>query len=206
VVRIGIDIGQKVDPTTIAVAQLQPRPDADHWVVRFLERQPLGTSYPAVARRLGAIVENVWRAQPYGDLVHPDLDIEVFADATGVGAPVTDLLNEAGIAVTPVYFTHGDRRSVVDGQVMLGKAWLVSRLKTLFQQGRIHLPPAHPEAAAMARELEDYEIRVTEDANDRYGAFKVGSHDDLVTALGLAVQVEPRVLAVDPLIAAAWTW
>jgi len=24
-------------------------------------------------------------------------------------------------------------------------------------------------------------------ANDRYGAFKVGKHDDLVTALGLAV-------------------
>jgi hypothetical protein len=33
---------------------------------------------------------------------------------------------------------------------------------------------------------------VSEDANDRYGAFKVGSHDDLVTALGLAVQEPVR--------------
>jgi hypothetical protein len=31
---------------------------------------------------------------------------------------------------------------------------------------------------------------VSEDANDRYGAFRVGSHDDLVTALGLAVQTD----------------
>ncbi len=38
----------------------------------------------------------------------------------------------------------------------------------------------------------DYEIRVSEDANGRYGAFRVGSHDDLVTALGLAVLVDPR--------------
>ena len=35
-----------------------------------------------------------------------------------------------------------------------------------------------------------YEIRVSEDANDRYGAFRTGTHDDLVTALGLAVQTD----------------
>ena len=32
---------------------------------------------------------------------------------------------------------------------------------------------------------------VEEDANDSYGAFRVGSHDELVTALGLAIQCEP---------------
>ncbi len=37
------------------------------------------------------------------------------------------------------------------------------------------------------RELLSYEIRVDEQADDRYGAFKVGTHDDMVTALGLAV-------------------
>jgi len=36
---------------------------------------------------------------------------------------------------------------------------------------------------AMSRELETYEIKVSEDANDRYGAFKTGAHDDLATAL-----------------------
>ena len=30
--------------------------------------------------------------------------------------------------------------------------------------------------------------RVDANANDTYGAFRVGSHDDLVTALGLATQ------------------
>lgn len=36
-------------------------------------------------------------------------------------------------------------------------------------------------------ELLEYEGRVDERANERYGAFRVGAHDDLVTALGLAV-------------------
>lgn len=40
----------------------------------------------------------------------------------------------------------------------------------------------------LAEELLEYEVKVAEDANDRYGAFKVGSQDDLVTALGLALQ------------------
>ncbi|MDQ3700038.1 MAG: hypothetical protein M3442_03845, partial [Chloroflexota bacterium] len=43
----------------------------------------------------------------------------------------------------------------------------------------------------LGRELLDYEIRVDERANDTYGAFKVGAHDDLVTAVGLAIQADP---------------
>jgi hypothetical protein len=53
------------------------------------------------------------------------------------------------------------------------------------------LPDTSAEARVLADELLEYEIRVEEDANDRYGAFRVGKHEnDLVTALGLAVQTE----------------
>ena len=96
-------------------------------------------------------------------------------------------------AVIGVYFTYGDRRGVKKTfnvpEVTLGKAYLVSRLQALFQNGRLHLPRGR-EPEALRAELVDYEIRVDENANDRYGAFKVGTHDDLVTALGLAVQVD----------------
>jgi hypothetical protein len=73
--------------------------------------------------------------------------------------------------------------------VHLGKAFLVSRLQMLLQSGRVHLP-RNPAAETLAAELLNYEIRVDEKANDRYGAFKVGTHDDLVTALGLTVQLD----------------
>ena len=184
-VTIGIDIGQKRDPTAIAVVEAEQRADAWHFVGRLLERLALGTSYPEVAQRVAAVAAGV-AAKADG---WPDL----YVDATGVGTPVVDMLAAAGpcARLVPVTFTHGDRRLVQpDGSVSLGKGFLVSRLQVLLQYGRLHLPQTQ-EAEALARELLDYEIHVDQDANDRYGAFKVGTHDDAVTALGLATQVDP---------------
>ncbi len=196
---IGIDIGQKHDPTAICVAEIvyrqfedpgrtRPRREA-HYLVRHLERLPLGTPYPEVARRLDEICQRVAMRRSR----RPD----VYVDATGVGTPVVDILKssarEMGF-VWAVYFTHGDRRveQRQERKVSLGKAYLVSRVQALLQCRRLHLPDS-PEARALAQELLDYEIRVDENANDRYGAFRVGTHDDLVTALGLAVQKEPSI-------------
>jgi len=66
------------------------------------------------------------------------------------------------------------------------KAHLVSRLQSLLQLNRIHMGD-YEEMRALARELADYELRVTDNARVTAGAFKSGTHDDLATALGLAV-------------------
>ncbi len=184
---IGVDIGQKRDPTAICVMESEERLEENdrevwHYLARFLQRLPLGTPYPKVAKRIAEIAQAViarTKEKPW-----------VYVDATGVGQPIVDLLREQYPYVTPVYFTHGDRRSLDNAGVKLGKAYLVSRLQALLQTGRIHLPSTS-EARALAEELLDYEIRVDERANDRYGAFRVGTHDDLVTALGLALQRSP---------------
>lgn len=192
---VGIDVGQRTDPTAICVAQTDKRrlPEVEHhFLIRHLERLPLGTAYPVIARRLGEIISGVLARSG-----RP----KVFVDATGVGRPVVDLLRErapVNSAIIPVTFTYGDRRTEDRGEVRLGKAYLVSRLQALLQIGRLHLPRTS-EAEALAEELLDYEIRVDHDANDRYGAFRVGTHDDLVTALGLAVQMEPKTIEIRPI-------
>jgi len=185
---MGIDIGQKRDPTAIAVVEPEDRDEGfhemrQHYLVRHLERLPLGTLYPDVVERVGQLI---WRVRQQCSQV-PD----IYVDATGVGAPIVDLLREASshATISAVFFTHGDQRNEDSSGIKLGKAYLVSRLQMLLQTHRLHLPRTS-EAQALARELQDYEIRVDENANDRYGAFKVGTHDDLVTALGLAVQKE----------------
>ena len=205
-VLIGIDVGQKVDPTAIAVVERQPRDGEEHHLVRHLERLPLQTAYPRVAERLTEVVDAVrakverrtvsvpFPLDPFArklayvsEVRSYEPQVRVYVDATGVGQPVVDLLEVAGVRPTACYFTHGDRRTEEAGAVKIGKAWLVSRLQALLQTGRLHLPRT-AEAQALAEELLVYEIRVDEDGNDRYGAFKVGRHDDMVTALGLAVQ------------------
>jgi len=187
VVVVGVDIGQKYDPTAIAVAEHEWRKregrEEDHWLIRHLERLPLGTPYPEVANRLTEVASGVRK--------RVQSTPTVYVDATGVGQPVVDEMAARGLWVVAVYFTHGDKRTEEGWSgVKLGKAWLVSRLQTLLQGGRIHLPKTQ-ETQRLAQELLDYEIRISEDANDKYGAFKVGTHDDMVTALGLAVQQVP---------------
>lgn len=208
VVSMGIDIGQRRDPTAIAVAELAERarhPGGhdegqggdrvlhtpcthldDHWLIRFLDRLPLGTSYPAVVQRIVSIRDGVRQQARGGELV-------IYLDSTGVGTPILDLLHEAGAAAQAVFFVHGERRSVTNGEIRLGKAWMVSRLQALLQSDRLHLPET-PEARQLAKELLDYEIRVDDNAHDLYGAFRVGTHDDLVTALGLAVHHRPNLV------------
>jgi len=191
-ITMGIDIGQKRDHSALCVAESVTRENGDrsavHHLVRHLERLPLATPFPDIAARAGSVaaaIDRRVRCSP-----------EIFIDATGVGMPVVDLVREAvavARAVTPVFFTHGDRRTVLGTpwrpEVQLGKAYLVSRLQTLLQAERLHLPRT-TEAETLARELLEFEIRVETDANDRYGAFPVGTHDDLVMALGLAVQTD----------------
>lgn len=208
-VNIGVDIGQKQDPSTIVVSEAMQRPtgrvkhhplqivgdviyDAfdepvleTAFVVRYMQRLPLGTDYPAVAERIAMVCSSsVVSKRPR----------RVLIDVTGVGRPIFDLVkqsifadpnNQRLVQVKPITFTHGDRYEPGSGS--LGKAFLVSRLQALLQTRAIQLPANHPEAHVMMQELLDYEIRIDQDANDKYGAFKVGSHDDYVTALGLSV-------------------
>lgn len=185
-VTIGVDIGQKRDPTAIAVVEEEMRDERTHYLTRHLERLPLGTPYPDVARRVGEIAARLRDRSRARQRIGQQFSVTIYVDATGVGTPIVDLMREYGESPIPVYFTHGDRRTEEHDRVSLGKGWLVSRLQALFQAGRIHLP-ATGEAVAMRQELIDYEIRVNEKANDIYGAFRTGSHDDLVTAYGLAV-------------------
>jgi len=204
VVIVGCDVGQRVDPTAVCVVEVEervvrpaerapyeaesgalllrdlPRKTERHHVIRHLERLPLGTLYPDVAARLRAICADVaGRARQ-----RPTL----YFDATGA-VPFLDTLMAASIPATviPCFFNHGDQRTRAGREIRIGKAWLVNRLQVLLQTGCLHLPTT-AEAEALARELLDYEIKIDQDGNDRYGAFKVGRHDDLVTALGLAMQ------------------
>lgn len=228
-VSIGVDLGQKRDPSAIVVAeQTDPHPRRQRapgpysaevietpsssprvFIVRHLERLPLGTAYPAVATRVAQVARGVWQRVQIpqqaadGSIITRDRWWRppapyVLVDATGVGRPVVELieaeltqLEELAYRLEAATFTHGDRLTRVDGEQRVGKAYLVSRLQALLQTERLKLPRT-AEAEQLARELLEYEIHVDQNANDTYGAFKVGTHDDLVTALGLAVLEERR--------------
>lgn len=143
---------------------------------------PPGTTYPEVAQRSREVVAALRKQKK---------STEIFVDLTGLGDSVVELIQRTtGRSVTAVYFTHGDQRHKENGAIRLGKAWLVARVQTLLQSCELHMPET-AESRELARDLFDFEITLTQDANERCGAFSLGRHDDLVTALGIAVQESP---------------
>jgi len=157
-----------------------------------VERLPLGTSYPAVARRVADIVQGIHDLRPRN--LAPSSGPTIIADATGLGTPVIDILKEElavrrlACKVTGATFTFGQKLTgaVGDDQITVGKGYLVSRLQSLLQTDRIDLPRT-AEAIALKEELLSYDIKIDPDGDAKFGAFKTGAHDDLATALGLAV-------------------
>jgi hypothetical protein len=199
-VYIGVDIGQSQDPTAIVVADPEIRENEIHYVIRYLRRLPLGISYPAIIEEIIKVHQNI--PEPDGSF---ELNKQVWIDATGVGKPVVDLIrnNCSYINLHEVYIIGGEAKDNINPWsrvIKLPKAYLVSRLQVMLGYGRIHLPKTE-EASALQEELKNYTIRVNEHANSEFGAFKVGTHDDLVTALGLAclseyIPIIPKAIAI----------
>jgi hypothetical protein len=224
-VHIGVDVGQKIDFSAIVVAEVGLRPTSRTYVgysdgvihavlestyrVHEAKRLPLGTPYGGVAHEIVHLASAVWEMEKAmrreGRLTEYErsLDVDIFMDVTGVGAPVYEMVQDELQAspktdttrTHPITFTWGDRFNRENGS--LGKAYLVSRLQVLMEQERCELPKRNPDIADMVDELKAYEIRITENANDQYGAFIVGTYDDLVTALGLACVEDPNFYSVE---------
>ncbi len=231
-VHLGVDLGQTQDYSALAVVEVGERdttrqirdwrtgrmifaPESTYRVQRLM-RLDLGTSWVQIAARIVELVGSLWAwendLRKRGELPsdEPALPVDVWADATGVGKPVMELISNGLQAspktdrahLHPVVFTHGDRftRGAYEGTGdVLGKAYLVSRLQALAQAEPplLRLPLRDPEAQTMMQELKDYRIKVDTDANDKYGAFTTGAHDDLVTALGLACIEDPGYYSVE---------
>ena len=107
---VGLDLGQKHDFSALAVLdRVETKGEWDPWQMayrkditlrlRHLERVPLGTPYPDIVRR----VRDVGQSSALGG------QYELVVDATGVGAPVVDMLYQARLPcrVSPVTVTGG---------------------------------------------------------------------------------------------------
>jgi hypothetical protein len=189
---IGVDLGQRRDHSAIAVVEhirhaaritpyslYAPTPSPGEWIVRHLERLPLGTPYTAVAARIVELTRNPKLAR----------GCRLVVDATGVGLPVVDMLRAAqpGCALAPVWITGG-QSAHFDGKVWhVPKLELLARLQTLLETKRLRILRNMRESGTLVREL----LHI-QSARRPSGALKIGAqgadeHDDLTLAVALAV-------------------
>ena len=186
---IGVDVGQRHEASGVCVVEESKRGDM-HYLVRYLARIPAGSTLPQIVQRVSEISR--------GAKLQATRCPHIFVDLTGLGTPVLELMQSEipEAYLYPVYFNHGDQMRQEYPDLRIGKAFLVSRLQLLLQTARLHLPST-PDARQLADELLSYQVKIEPDANDHYGAFAVGTRDELVTALGMAVSGANRHIAAE---------
>jgi hypothetical protein len=170
----GLDLGQKRDYSAISLLEVAERTleerDPVTWEqakdrrvrVVYLERVDLGTPYPDVVTHVAGLM---------GDARLKDSTLVV--DATGVGAPVVDMLRKADLPcrLMPVTITGGEHDAAVKGGYHVPKRELLTGLQVLVQSGGLQIPRRLMLADALIKEMVE---------------MKEGSRDDLVLATSLA--------------------
>lgn len=188
---VGLDLGQRNDPTALAVLEwrqwdgprdavtFEPRRETA-LSLRHVERVPLGTSYPDVVARVAEVMRSRQLAE--GERRH------LIVDGTGVGQPVVDLLNAERLPAKlwPVVITGGDTARYSDGYYRVPKRDLIVGLQVTMQRGGLQIAEGMRDVGALVKEMADMKVRVSGSGSERYGADRSGEHDDLVSAVSLA--------------------
>lgn len=184
---LGLDLGQAQDFTALAVLS-RPRLRGDEpkelrtppYDVPHLQRFPLGTPYPEIVTR---VVELLGTKHLRGCFFT--------ADQTGVGRPVVEMLTDAMRGQVTCHFcqvTITGGHDVTQGPdgFRVPKKELVATVQVLLQTRRLRIARGLPDAPTLVRELENFRVKITEAANETFGAWREGQHDDLVLAVALA--------------------
>ncbi len=153
-----------------------PMPEKSY-VVRHLQRFPLGTPYRAIVDGVRTVLE---RPPLKGNHV-------LAVDATGVGVAVTDMLRDAGLSFKGVTITGEDREHRDGNSYRVPKRDLIAQAQVLLQNRRLKVVPSLAEAATLTQELTNFRYKISASGHDTYEAWREGDHDDLVLALALAV-------------------
>lgn len=143
-----------------------------------LERFELHTPYPKVVESIGELIQT----PPIRLTCTP-----LVVDGTGVGAPVVDMMRQAGLGPTSVTITAGFTviYNQEDGSYRVPKRDLISTVSVLLEQRRLRIPRSLPNAQLLDRELQEFRRTITKVGNDTYAADR-DKHDDMVLSIALA--------------------
>jgi len=183
---IGLDLGQAHDYSALVVCESPEGTTPRTYAWRHLQQWSLGTPYSVIAQEAAMIATRV-AALPHVRAV------TLAVDTTGVGAPVVDLLRLeplTGVTLVPILITGGDAETRERTGWHVPKRHLVSTVQVILQTNRLRLAGKLKETQTLLHELENFQMKVAlSTGHDSYGAWREGTHDDLVLALACALHV-----------------
>jgi hypothetical protein len=151
--------------------------------IAAIRRYPLGTSYTTIVTHM---VEQLQR---------PELGkrVRLIVDATGVGQPVVEMFRRAlrayedRIECWAITITGGNTVTATARNAWnVSKIQLVGAIREALESQRLKVPKSLPHAETLKRELQNFEVKITQAAHEVFGA-REGEHDDLVLATALPI-------------------
>jgi hypothetical protein len=210
---LGVDLGQSQHPTALALlvnlSQSVSRhnwreahdPVSDYWLLSYAEVLPLGISFTQIARTITATLANLRRH-------HPAITIKTTVDATGLGAPAIELIQQE---IVHYHSSHRERLGALEGIVFTGgatitrtkhntlpidlfhvpKLTLLNSVATAMENNLLKVPAKLPLKDQLLQQLQSLEIHHTTHANptiriNRESDPESIAHADLVMALAMA--------------------
>lgn len=183
---IGVDLGQAQDYTAICVLE-QRQQGIDNkkhiYLVRYLERVPLGTPYPHILRKVMQIYDRLCVLSSTTNK-KPVLVLDV----TGVGRPIFDIFTQAKLSPVGISI-HGGNSVTKDEKSNIynvPKRDLAGVLQVLYQNARIKVSSKLKDAQTLNNELLNFKVKINIGGHDSYEAWRESVHDDLVLAVACA--------------------
>jgi hypothetical protein len=192
---IGLDLGQAKDYSALAIIECirtvtygGGKDEITALNCIHLQRWQLRTGYPVIVADVVKMINSLDPA------LSPEARPLLAVDATGVGAPVVDLFKREPIKaqLKPIQIVGGANVSSEFGMTRVPKRDLVSCVQVALQNRTLKIASRLPDADVLARELQNFTVKITDAANDVYGAWREGTHDDLVLAVALALWTASR--------------
>lgn len=185
---VGLDLGQRQDPSALVVLERSGFPGLDFALYRCagLQRWPLQTPYRDVIASTAAV------------LLRPGMrDAPLVVDETGVGAPIVEQFRaELDHPLVPVTITGGSQSSrQPGGGYSVPKKDLVGCLQSMLGRRVLAFPRGHPLVKVLVAELRNFKVKVTQAANEVFSAWREGDNDDMVLALAVAAWYADRAAA-----------
>ncbi len=171
---IGLDLGQSKDFSALAIVESVRSVNTytgEDAITQLncihLQRWQLHTSYAAI---VADVVRMINGLKPFQS---SDYKPVLAIDATGVGAPVVDLFKREQInaELRPIQIVSGATVSEEFGITRVPKRDLVSVVQVALQNRILKIANRLPEAQTLSKELQNFTVKITDAANDVYGAW-----------------------------------
>jgi hypothetical protein len=124
--------------------------------------------------------------------------ITLACDYTGVGSPIYDMLkrslgwrvNLKGISITSgsrFHWLKPENGNDLPEIAKVPKRDLVSLMQIFGMDRRLKVAKGLQFGAILAEELQNFQVKISDNGHDSYGAWREGQHDDLVLAMAIAL-------------------